>query len=203
MRKPLRTFVLMLLLSGVSLSSQAAEVRGLFNMGYDFGGDRLVTVIYTDGSRDSVDANRGFYFGGGISLVHDQAGTMETQLTLNYRFEETDPLASGGVKFSTTAFDAVQVFNVNQASFGIGLTYHMSPKVMGTGVISGNTQFDDASGLLFQVGFRMSDRASIGMRYTNIKYKAPGLTQVDGSGFGIFFNFGFGGGSSKPAGAAW
>lgn len=202
MRKSIRTLALLTMLSGVSLTTEAAEVRGLFNVGYDFGGDRLVTVIYTDGTSESVDANKGIYFGGGISLVHDQAGTMETQLTLNYRFEETDPYASGGVKFSTTAFDAVQVFNVNQASFGIGLTYHMSPKVAGTGVVSGNLQFDDAAGLLFQVGFRMSDRSQIGMRYTRIKYKAAGQPEADGSGIGIYFNFGFGGGPARK-GEAW
>ncbi len=202
MRKSIRTLALLTMLSGVSLTTEAAEVRGLFNVGYDFGGDRLVTVIYTDGTSESVDANKGVYFGGGISLVHDQAGTMETQLTLNYRFEETDPYASGGVKFSTTAFDAVQVFNVNQASFGIGLTYHMSPKVAGTGVVSGNLQFDDAAGLLFQVGFRMSDRSQIGMRYTRIKYKAAGQPEADGSGIGIYFNFGFGGGPARK-GEAW
>ncbi len=202
MRKSIRTLALLTMLSGVSFTTEAAEVRGLFNVGYDFGGDRLVTVIYTDGTSESVDANKGVYFGGGISLVHDQAGTMETQLTLNYRFEETDPYASGGVKFSTTAFDAVQVFNVNQASFGIGLTYHMSPKVAGTGVVSGNLQFDDAAGLLFQVGFRMSDRSQIGMRYTRIKYKAAGQPEADGSGIGIYFNFGFGGGPARK-GEAW
>ena len=202
MRKSIRTLALLTMLSGVSLTTEAAEVRGLFNMGYDFGGDRLVTVIYTDGTSESVDANRGIYFGGGVSLVWDPASTMETQLTLNYRFEETDPYASGGVKFSTTAFDAVQVFNVNQASFGIGLTYHMSPKVAGTGVVSGNLQFDDAAGLLFQVGFRLSDRSQIGMRYTRIKYKAPGEPEADGSGIGIYFNFGFGGGPARK-GEPW
>ena len=202
MRKSIRTLALLTMLSGVSLTTEAAEVRGLFNMGYDFGGDRLVTVIYTDGTSESVDANKGIYFGGGVSLVWDPASTMETQLTLNYRFEETDPYASGGVKFSTTAFDAVQVFNVNQASFGIGLTYHMSPKVAGTGVVSGNLQFDDAAGLLFQVGFRLSDRSQIGMRYTRIKYKAPGEPEADGSGIGIYFNFGFGGGPARK-GEPW
>ncbi len=202
MRTSIRTLALLSVLSGMSYTAQAAEVRGLFNMGYDFGGDRLVTVVYSDGTRESVDANKALYFGGGISLVHNQAGTMETQFTFNYHFDETDPYASGGVKYSATSFDAVQVFNVNQASFGVGLTYHMSPKVTGTGVVSGNIQFDDALGMVFQVGYRLSDRSTIGMRYTNIKYKVAGVADADGSGLGIFFNFGFGGSPSRK-GDAW
>ncbi len=202
MRKSIRTLALLSVLSGMSYTAQAAEVRGLFNMGYDFGGDTLVTVIYSDGTRESVDANKALYFGAGISLVHDRAATLETQLTLNYHFDETDPLASGGVKYSATSFDAIQIFNVNQASFGVGVTYHMSPKVTGTGVVSGNLQFDDALGLVFQVGYRLSDRSIIGMRYTNIKYKIAGVPDSDGSGVGIFFNFGFGG-SPARRGDAW
>lgn len=202
MHKSIRTLALLSVLSGVSYTTQAADVRGLFNMGYDFGGDTLVTVIYSDGTRESVDANKSLYFGGGVSLVWDKASTMETQLTLNYHFDETDPLANGGVKYSATSFDAVQIFNVNQASFGVGLTYHMSPKVTGTGVVSGNVQFDDAVGMVFQVGFRLSDRSTIGMRYTNIKYKVAGVADADGSGLGIFFNFGFGGGPVRK-GDAW
>lgn len=202
MRKSLRTLTLLSVLSGVSFASEAAEVRGLFNVGYDVGGDPIVTVLYTYGPSESVDANKGIYFGGGVSLVWDPAGTIETQLTLNYKFDETDPYASGGVKFSTTAFDAVQVFNVNQVSFGVGLTYHMSPKVTGTGIVSGNLQFDDAAGLLFQIGYRLSDRSQIGMRYTNIKYKGPGLPQYDGNGLGFYFNFAFGGGPARK-GEAW
>ncbi len=203
MRKSIRTLATLSLLSLTPLTSHAMEVRGLFNVGYDFGGDRLVTIIYTDGSTDFVDANRGIFFGGGVSLVWEPAGAMETQLTLNYKFEETDPFASGGVKFSTTQFDAVQVFNVNpQLSLGVGLTHHMSPKVAGTGVISGTAQYDDATGGLFQVGFRLSDRSQIGMRYTNITYKGRGLADADGSGFGIFFNVGFGGGPTRR-GPAW
>ena len=165
MRKTIRTLALLSVLSGASLTANAAEVRGLFNMGYDFGGERLYTVIYSNAPDGTIDAGMGIYFGGGVSLVHDQAGRFETQFTLNYHFDETDPYANGGVKFSTTTFDAVQLFNVNQASFGIGLTYHMSPKVTGSGVaVYVNDQYDDAAGLLFQVGFRMSDRAILGMR---------------------------------------
>jgi hypothetical protein len=203
MRKSVRSLAVASLLSLAPLTSQAAEVRGLFNVGYDFGGDRLVTVIYTDGSSDFVDANRGIFFGGGVAIVWDPAGAMETQLTLNYKFEETDPFASGGVKFSTTQFDAVQAFNVSpQLSLGVGLTYHMSPKVAGTGVISGTAQYDDAAGALFQLGFRLSDRSQIGLRYTNITYKGRGLASADGSGFGVFFNIGFGGNPSRR-GPAW
>lgn len=202
MRKSLLTLALLSALTGTSLTANAADVRGLFNIGYDAGGDPIVTVLYTYGPSESVDANKGIFFGGGVSLVWDKASTMETQLTLNYKFDETDPYASGGVKFSTTTFDAVQVFNVNQASFGVGLTYHMSPKVTGTGIVSGTLQFDDAAGLLFQLGYRLSDRSQIGMRYTNISYKGRGLPTYDGNGLGFYFNFAFGGSPARK-GDAW
>lgn len=201
MRKTIRTLALLSVLSGVSFTANAVEVRGLFNIGYDVGGDSIVTVLYNYGPSESVDANKGIFFGAGVSLVWDKASTMETQLTLNYKFDETDPYASGGVKYSTTAFDAVQVFNVNQVSFGVGLTYHMSPEVTGTGIVSGNLNFDDATGLLFQLGYRLSDRSQIGMRYTNVKYKGSGLPEYDGSGIGFYFNFAFGG--SPARGDAW
>ena len=44
MRKSIRTLATLSLLSLAPLTSHAVEVRGLFNVGYDFGGDRLVTT---------------------------------------------------------------------------------------------------------------------------------------------------------------
>ena len=52
-------------------TSQAAEVHGLFKMGFDMGGDTLTssTLILANGSSSSIKANEGFYIGGGVALV--------------------------------------------------------------------------------------------------------------------------------------
>jgi len=199
MRTLFRSLAVVSLLSLSAPAAQAVEVRGLFNMGYEFGGDLLYTVVYYDGSSDTIDANKGFNIGGGLSFVWDQRGAMETQVTMNYRFDKYDGYG-GTVEFNTVPLEIIQVFNVDpQVSLGVGFTRHMNPKVTGTGVASWvNDRYDDANGFLFQVGFRLSDRSQLGMRYTNIKYKGAGLPEADGSGFGFFFSMGFGGTPPTP-----
>jgi len=43
--------------AAVPAASHAVEVRPMLKAGYDFGGDTLVTVVFTDGSTKSINAN--------------------------------------------------------------------------------------------------------------------------------------------------
>jgi len=66
--KPLLGLVLVVV-AAVPLASLAADVRPVFKAGYDTGGDKIVTAVFTSGSTKSIKANEGIYIGGGTSAV--------------------------------------------------------------------------------------------------------------------------------------
>src|SRR5712691_44039 len=69
----------------VPVASHAVDVRPMLKAGFDFGGDKLITVIFADGSTKSINANEGLYFGGGVSILSDSKD-IETKLSMSYNF---------------------------------------------------------------------------------------------------------------------
>jgi hypothetical protein len=78
-----------------------------------------------------------------------------------------------------------------QFRVGGGLTYHVSPKLSGSGVAGGvNVKVDDALGVVLQGDWLITQRVSLGLRYTNLSYKANGVS-ANSDGVGITFGFRF------------
>jgi hypothetical protein len=185
------TFLSAVLFSFVALSAQAADVRPLVKAGIDFGGDTLVTVTFVGGGTESIKANDGLFFGGGIAVVND-AKTIESELSLTYKFG-TIEASNGDVTFSRLPLDALVFYLLPKARIGAGVTYHMNPELDGSGVASGlNVDFKDSAGFLLQAEYRITEKMNVGARYTALKYDVEGGTgDVRSNGLGITFSASF------------
>ena len=170
----------------------AADVQGIFKAGFDFGGDDIVTVPFTDGSTSKIKANEGLYLGGGIAVINN-ARDWEFDLTLAYKFKMIDA-TNGDVTFSRWPLEALAFYRFQRVRIGGGLTYHFSPKLDGSGVASNlDLTLKDALGGVLQADWRITENVAAGVRYTFLEYeaKAPftGTAKSDGVGLTFSWNF--------------
>jgi len=174
-------------------AARAAEVKPMIKAAADFGGDTLVTVEFTDGSRQSIKANELLSLGGGVSIVND-AGDIEAELSLSYKFAVVTA-SNGDVTFSRFPLDAMVFYRLPELRLGGGLTYHLGPELKGSGVVSGlNVSFDDALGLLLQADYRITPKINLGIRYTSLDYKlhvGGASATARSNGVGVVFSASF------------
>jgi hypothetical protein len=175
-------------LAAVPAISPAAEVKPAVVFGYDTGGDKLVTVTFTNGDTQSIRANQGFYFGGGVSVLNDDKN-IEFLGTINYKFAAVHA-DNGDITWTRIPIDALLFYRMQSFRVGGGLTFQLSPKLKGSGQAGNlNVNVDDAVGLLLQADYLLG-RVAIGARATFVDFKSGGAT-AKGNGVGITFGFTF------------
>jgi hypothetical protein len=167
----------------------ANEVRPMLKLGYDTGGDTLVTVVFINGERRSIKANEGFYFGGGMSLVSDDK-TLEGELTLSYKFQSIKA-TNGDVTWSRFPLEGLVFYRFPKVRVGGGFTYHLNPKLAGGGVVSGlSTNFNNAFGSILEGDYRLTEKMNLGLRFTFLNYTVGGAS-ASSNGVGINFSGSF------------
>jgi len=175
------------LAAAAPMASHAVDVRPMVKAGFDFGGDKLITVIFTDGSTKSINANEGLYFGGGVSILSDSKD-IETEVSLSYKFTGINA-SNGSIDWTRFPLEVLVFYRLPQFRLGGGLTYHLSPKLSGSGVASGNLKFDDSAGFVLQADYLLQ-KITVGLRYTSLEYKLGGAS-VKSNGAGITFGISF------------
>ena len=178
-------------------SHSQEEIRPMLKLGFDFGGDTLVTVRFTDGTTQSIKANQGIYFGAGASILLTNPKDIEVEVALSYK-EDSVTAANGEVVFSRVPLDALVFYRLPEHfRVGGGLTYHLNPKLSTSGVVGNiNINFDDALGWVLQAEYLLPPRSlrtpkmTVGARYTMLDYQTNGAT-AKSNGVGITFSIGF------------
>lgn len=174
-----------LLASSFAVAPAWAEVSAMVKLGYDFGGDTLTTVPFTDGTTASIDTNEGLLLGGGVAIASADY-TWQTEITLNWKYQAITA-ANGDLKWTRWPLEALTFYQLTQFRFGGGLTYHLNPTLEGDGVVSNiNMDFDNALGAVLQADYRLDEAIAIGLRYTFIEYETAGRS-YDATGPGLSF----------------
>lgn len=180
---------------GAALGMVTAQAVALdpgfhFKAGYDLGGDRLATVVFTNGDTESIRANEGLFLGAGVSLVND-AQNLETELSLGVKFGGS-VASNGDVTFTTFPAEALMFYRWSRVRAGGGIVYQLSPEleVDGAGAsFASNTEYDDALGFIAQVEYRITRKLNVGLRYTAIEYDQKNTNaSFDGNTFGVVFS---------------
>jgi len=174
--------------------SQADNVRPVFSVGYESGGETIGSFTFTDGSTENLTA------GGGLSI----AGGMYAPLrrgfgilaTLGYKYETVNA-SNATIEFTRIPLEFLAVKDLGgRHDIAAGMTYHLSPTYSCSGSsatgCNRNITFDDAMGFLAEYSYSFGQRdhrgMKIGVRYTNIQYKTSTIS-VDGSSTGLFIHF--------------
>lgn len=182
MLKTVQVAALAAVIGGMAAPAQA-DMRWLLRGGFDFGGDTLVTVVFQDGSRESIKANEGFYIGGGIAYIFPDYN-LEAELSANWKYVGVTA-SNGDVTFTRFPIEAMVFYPWSWGRVGAGLTYHINPELSGSGVVTNiNAEFDNALGGVIQAEYRPSDNLGFGLRYTALDYTIGGV-DVNASGIGL------------------
>lgn len=169
--------------------SQAAEARPVVKLGFDFGGDNLAGATFTNGSSESIKANGLIYLGGGVSVINDDKD-IEVEVTLAYKNDSINA-SNGSIDWTRYPLDMLVFYRMPKFRVGGGLTYHLHPKLSGSGLASNvNGKFDDSLGYVLQADYLVTQKVSVGVRYTILDYKIGG-TSIKSSGPGITAGFRF------------
>ena len=152
-------------------------LRPVAEFGIEAGGDRVATVTFTDGSRQSVRAGQGGTLAAG--LLWTPSATVPASLRL-----------TAGFKFQTTAADNVSIwmrrFPVelvgswhlpNQWRVGAGLVRHIQPRFTAENLVP-DIAFGDATGGTLEVGWNVVALTWTALSYGSVKANAIGATLI-------------------------
>lgn len=155
----------------------------------DFGGDKVATVFFKDNSDQSITAGQGLALsvGGYFRPVADSR--FEIEASVGYKYATTKA-SNADVHFSRTLLQLEGLYRwPNGFYLGAGLMQNLGPTIHGDGFFD-DVEFDDASGLNLEIGWRW-----ISVHYVNMSYSTNNNLfdgDVDASHVGLRFTYRFG-----------
>jgi hypothetical protein len=171
----------------------AAPARPLLGLNAEFGGDTLLTVIYSDGSTSKVQAGEGLSLFGGVALeglVPMGALSIDLQGTVGVKYSTTRQASNGSADYFRFPLEVLVLGHWRDLRFGAGPVYHFANSFSGSGILSGfNFNLDNALGVKAQVDYTLSN-INFGVSYTAISYKVSGLgITTNANNFGVALGF--------------
>ena len=176
--------------SAAPIEVQKKPLHFVLGAGLTFGGDKLATVVYTDGSSDSINAGDGLLFHAGLDYRIDEAFSF--QGTLGFHMDVTKPAKNGDVAFTRIPLDLLAYYNINDAfRIGGGARIVSSPKLEGSGdAVNIQESFASTMGLVIEGEYMVGSTVGIKLRHVSESYKPTGSpVSIDGSHFGVLVNF--------------
>jgi hypothetical protein len=184
----LKSSLLLLLVITFTVSSHAQDenkyrpVRLLVSGAFEFGGDEVAKVLFTNGEDQSVKA------GQGVTVM------VGAQIELP-KVEKFVLRASIGYKYVTTQADNVHIrltrvpmqFTANfmatkKIRFGAGVVTHTNVK-FNSGGLGGDMSFKSNVGPVFEIAY-----AGFGISFTALQYKDLNNKSYSANGFGFTFS---------------
>ena len=179
---------------GAAISAQAADAAVPFKFvlgaGLTSGGDTLATLVYTDGSSDSVKGGNlaTFYLGGEFRV-----GTaVSVQATIGYHTDRTKDAENGSVQFNRTPVDLLAYYHLNdKVRLGGGAQFVSSSRLKGSGAASSiDVPFDSTIGGVIEGEYLFSPHMGIKLRSVTEKFNlSGGGGSASGNHIGVLFNF--------------
>ncbi len=189
MKRTLIVLPLVMIFTTCHVKAQESErpliAKFLIEGGFEFGGDEILQVIFTNGGTQTMRAGQGGYIAFGGQLQFSKV----KQLMLR---------ASIGIKYNTTAADNADIrltrlpvsitpfWNINDDfRLGVGVTTHINPSLHGDGFVP-DMSYTSTSGPRFEFGYRW-----IALTYTAISYKTVSGMSFSANSIGVSLSFAF------------
>jgi hypothetical protein len=172
----------------------APAVRWIATAGWDYGFEKLVTVIFQDGSTDYIRANGGYVVSAGASFLPLLEGRLETRATIGFKFDRIQA-TDGSITYTAFPLEIVEVWDASPSPFhlGLGASFALGTKLSGTGAARDlNLDLRNSAGLLAQVEWSMPfaggrGRWLLGGRFLLQRLQAEGGgPAIDANAAGLF-----------------
>ncbi len=173
----------------LATKSAYAEVDFIASIGLHSGGDDVVEVLFTDGSSEDIKAGEFLTLEFGAAW---DMGNIEARATGGWKIDSISA-TNGDLDFSRLTGQLLFLYALDEWRFGGGATYHFNVELDGGGVASiASAEFDDALGYVAEVDYYFSEKAYVGLQYTDIEYDrttafGQSPATFDGSSIGIVF----------------
>ncbi|NNL56832.1 MAG: hypothetical protein HKO71_03705 [Pseudomonadales bacterium] len=163
--------------------------------GLTFGGEKLAEVEFEnydhDIEREDIRAGELFMFSGGAVYTQD---TLQLQGTIGYHVDGIFG-HNGDAGFTRWPLELLAFLNTPQWRLGGGITHHLNPKLdididNSTDV---RVNFKNATGVVLQADYRLSEQFNIGLRHTAIEYETDDANnvEIEGDHTGLILTFNF------------
>lgn len=163
-------------------------------MGFDFGSEEYATLVYDDGSKDTLDLNDGFVLSAGVSFLPLAGGRLDTLATAGFKYWSVGA-SNGSLAYRAFPIEVLERVRVHPAiRLGAGLSLQLAPEVKADGIASDlGADAKSSLGVVLQGEgvFRTGPAEwSAGLRYVwqKLQNEAGGPT-VDASAIGFFFSW--------------
>lgn len=166
-------------------------------MGISFGGDDLVTAVYTNGDTNTLKAGSGLslYVGGMVTplWIGDAAG-FGVVGNIGWKYDNVGG-KNADISFSRFPWllglqTLIRASEHGYISIAGGATKEPGARLAGSGDISGQADLQSQLGWMGELGSYVSSGShsawGIGLRYTKVHYSFGGET-IDGSNLGLHF----------------
>lgn len=187
-----RNMVFAVVLSAISTATMAADIKGEWAVGFDFGGDDLLKVPYTSGDTATISAGKGFYAKGGVSMPIGMSDNLELVGLIGWKYTSVTG-SNGDASLSRFPVDIDLRYTMDKNRFTAGLTEDLSIDFSGSGVLSGvGTTLNSKLGFVLQYEYVMDSGMGVGVRYTSLEYDAPDINRTyDASSIGLVLSGSF------------
>lgn len=165
-------------------SSAKRPVSVVLHVGYEVGGDDLLTVTSTGGDRSTITAGNGALIEGGLLISPPAHIAIELLLGVK---TDSGSSENGHMSFSRGELSSIVSYANRGHRIGAGVTMHFSPSV-NCSACGGASGLDNGYGLLLQWAYTYK-HFDVGLRATLISYADQGSATgkpISGSSVGAF-----------------
>ena len=191
-----------LLASGIVSGNEADDTD---SPGFRF--NSLITMGISGGG-DTIARYRGWFLGEPAEFEVDAGGDVLIFGGVNLRWPRRSTgfivqagLFSGGsgnfeqrAEFSRIPLELIAVYDWKRFRGGLGVTHHFSPKFRDEGIANFGLDFDDATGIVWQLDYLLP-RFDVGLRHVAIDYtlsNSRAAPRLDGDHWGVTGTYRFG-----------
>ncbi|MFN7495324.1 MAG: hypothetical protein ACK5RG_20565 [Cyclobacteriaceae bacterium] len=189
MKRIMTVFSLLMFLTLMKTWAQESErpltAKFLIEGGFEFGGDEILQVFFTNGGNQTMRAGQGGYiaFGGQLQFAKVKQLTVRASLGIKYNTTAAD---NADIRLTRLPVTITPFWNINDDfRLGVGVTTHINPSLHGDGFVP-DVAYTSTTGPRFEFGYRW-----IALTYTAISYKTVSGASFSASSIGVSLSYAF------------
>lgn len=176
--------------------ASAQRFRANLRFGADFGGDKVVTFQYEDGSTPDVVAGSGVFLGvGGVAEVFRSKGHgVDAQANVGVKYRTIPPASNQSADWIRIPVEGLLMYNAPRFRLGGGVAAHLANTLSASGaVLNDKVTFKPEPGFIGQAEWKLP-RVTFDVRYTAMKYtvESGGSGKVNANSIGAGMSYWFG-----------
>jgi hypothetical protein len=186
MKKACLALCFALLFSATQVFSQNAEkpvtAKFLIDAGFDWGGDEILQVFFTNGNDQTMRAGQGINLGVGGEFQFATVKQLMVRSAISLKWSPT-AADDANIMFLRFPVHLTPFWKINDDfRFGVGITTHLNPKLRGDGFFP-DVSYSSSTNPRFEFGYKW-----FALTYTPMNYTDRRGDVFSGNSVGVSFS---------------